>query len=122
MSSKGTPFVSGYTVINIAREIIAAITYGTGDIRKYTDKDKNVSQGISINLALRTLTKDKTTCTEETVHGVQSPPYNFLEVRSSFSNKEVEGPVRSGRKRDSLCAHGQWENLGNGQLLKLPAS
>jgi len=70
MSSKGTPFVSGYTVTNIAREIIFAITYGTGDIRKYTDEDEDVSQSSSTDLVLRTLTKDKTTCTEETVHGI----------------------------------------------------
>lgn len=56
-------------------------------------------------------TNYETTGTEESVHWVQSPCQNFLEIWCHLPDNEIEEPVGGGRQRYTLRANRKWHDL-----------
>ena len=58
-----------------------------------------------------TLTKHKTTCTEERVHEVQSPVDDVLQPWRGLAYDVVERPISTRRQRNTLCTDCEGHDL-----------
>ena len=65
------------------------------------------------------LTENKAANTEESMHRIQFPSYNFLQIGCDFANQKVEGPVRRSGERDTFRTDSERKNLGCVRLLEL---
>lgn len=57
------------------------------------------------------LTQNETAGAEKSVHRVEPPLDDLLQVRRRLSHQKIERPICGGRNADPLCAHSEGKNL-----------
>lgn len=81
----------------------------TANVRKYTTV-QTVSK-YTLNEENAKLTQNETAGAEKSVHRVEPPLDDLLQVRRRLSHQKIERPICGGRNADPLCTHGEGKDL-----------